>query len=67
MDKDEEFAARIRGGRSDGSAAGCGIAVTGAENREGLVDLLSAVEAFEAAVEAHGRDLMVDDLKSARS
>ena len=26
--------------------------------------LLSAVEAFESAVEAHGGDLMVDDLKS---
>lgn len=41
-----------------------GIAVTGAERTEDLVDLLSAVERFEAAVEAHGGDLMVDDLKS---
>jgi hypothetical protein len=41
-----------------------GIAVTGAERPEELVDLLSAVERFEAAVEAHGGDLMVDDLKS---
>jgi hypothetical protein len=30
------------------------------------VDLLSAVERFELAVEAHGGDLMVDDLKSAQ-
>src|SRR3989442_9054814 len=43
-----------------------GIAVTGAETPEDLVDLLSAVERFEATVEAHGGDLMVDDLKSSR-
>ena len=43
-----------------------GITVTGGENPEDLVDLLSAVERFEAAVEAHGGDLMVDDLKSSR-
>ena len=43
-----------------------GIAVTGAEGPEELADLLSAVERFEAAVEAHGGDLMVDDLKSSR-
>src|SRR6266446_7072366 len=41
-----------------------GIAVTGAERSDDLADLLSAVERFEAAVEAHGGDLMVDDLKS---
>src|SRR5438876_12368171 len=41
-----------------------GIALTGAERPEDLADLLSAVERFEAAVEAHGGDLMVDDLKS---
>ena len=41
-----------------------GIAVTGAERTEDLADLLSAVERFEAAVVAHGGDLMVDDLKS---
>jgi hypothetical protein len=41
-----------------------GIAVTGAERTEDLVDLLTVVERFEAAVEAHGGDLMVDDLKS---
>ena len=43
-----------------------GITVTGGENPEDLVDLLSAVQRFEAAVEAHGGDLMVDDLKSSR-
>lgn len=43
-----------------------GIAVTGAERPEDLADLLAAVERFEAAVEAHGGDLMVDDLKSSR-
>jgi hypothetical protein len=67
MDKDEEFeerrsvaaevAARLRSR---------GIEVTGAEKPEDLEDLLSAVERFEAAVEAHGGDLMVDDLKSSR-
>jgi hypothetical protein len=41
-----------------------GISVTGAERPEDLDDLLTAVERFEAAVEAHGGDLMVDDLKS---
>src|SRR6267378_5798221 len=43
-----------------------GITVTGAERPEELANLLSAVERFEAAVEAHGGDLMVDDLKSSR-
>jgi len=42
-----------------------GITVTGAERSDDLADLLSAVERFEKAVEAHGGDLMVDDLKSA--
>src|SRR2546429_954978 len=41
-----------------------GVAVTGGESPEDLVDLLAAVERFEAAVEAHGGDLMVRDLKS---
>lgn len=41
-----------------------GIAVTGAEGSDDLANLLSAVERFETAVEAHGGDLMVDDLKS---
>jgi hypothetical protein len=43
-----------------------GIALTGAERPDDLVDLLSAVERFEVSVEAHGGDLMVDDLKSSR-
>ena len=41
-----------------------GIAVSDTERPEDLGELLSAVERFEAAVEAHGGDLMVDDLKS---
>jgi len=41
-----------------------GIALTGAERSDDLADLLSAVERFEKAVEAHGGDLMVDDLRS---
>lgn len=43
-----------------------GIDVDGEENTGDLADLLSAVERFEAAVQAHGGDLMVDDLKSSR-
>ena len=43
-----------------------GITLTGSEKGEELADLLSAVERFESAVEAHGGDLMVDDLKSSR-
>lgn len=41
-----------------------GIALGGDERPEDLADLLSAVEQFEAAVEARGGDLMVDDLNS---
>lgn len=43
-----------------------GVALTGAERPEELGDMLDAVERFEAAVEAHGGDLMVDDLKSVK-
>src|SRR4029077_12638635 len=52
-----EVSARLRGR---------GITLTGAEKAEELADLLSAVERFERAVELHGGDLMVDDLKSSR-
>jgi hypothetical protein len=41
-----------------------GITLTGAESPDELADLLSAVEEFEEMVEAHGGDLMVDDLRS---
>ena len=43
-----------------------GIAVTGAEDSDELANLLDAVERFEHEVEAHGGDLMVDDLRSSR-
>ena len=43
-----------------------GVTLTGSEKPDELADLLSAVERFEKAVEAHGGDLMVDDLKSSR-
>ncbi len=43
-----------------------GIMVSSADPPDAVADLLSAVERFEAAVEAHGGDLMVDDLKSAQ-
>src|SRR2546422_7480030 len=68
MDRYDEEAEQ-RGGAGAEGAAGLrnrGIAVTGAEGPEELATLLSAVERFEAAVEAHGGDLMVDDLKSSR-
>jgi hypothetical protein len=41
-----------------------GIPLSGDERPEDLADLLAAVEHFEAAVEARGGDLMVDDLNS---
>jgi len=41
-----------------------GIPLSGDERPEDLADLLTAVERFEATVEARGGDLMVDDLKS---
>lgn len=43
-----------------------GISVAGVEEPGELADLLTAVERFEAAVERHGGDLMVDDLKSSQ-
>jgi hypothetical protein len=43
-----------------------GITVTKGDGPADLADLLSAVQRFEAAVEAHGGDLMVDDLRSSR-
>jgi len=67
MDKDEEFEERTTAAAEvTARLRGRGIAVTGAENPEALGDLLSAVERFEKAVEGHGGDLMVDDLKSSR-
>ena len=67
MDKDEELEERTAAAAEvTARLRGRGITVTGAEHAEDLVNLLSAVERFEAAVEAHGGDLMVDDLKSSR-
>ncbi len=76
MDKYDELEGSLDPHRSEERAAaaaevtarlrGRGIAVSGAEPSEDLVDLLSALERFEATVEAHGGDLMVDDLKSSR-
>jgi len=43
-----------------------GITVHSADTPEDLGELLDAVERFEAAVERHGGDLMMDDLKSSR-
>jgi len=67
MEKDEELEARRSAAAEVADRLRSrGIEVTGAENPEDLEDLLSAVERFEAAVEAHGGDLMVDDLRSSR-
>ena len=67
MDKDEELELRTAAAAEvTARLRSRGITVTGAENPEDLVNLLSAVERFEGAVEAHGGDLMVDDLKSAQ-
>jgi len=67
MDRDEELdARRTAAAEVADRLRSRGIAVTGAEDPEDLVNLLSAVERFEQAVEAHGGDLMVDDLKSAQ-
>ena len=67
MDKDEELKARKAAAAEVASRLrGRGISVTGADRPEDLADLLSAVERFELAVEAHGGDLMVDDLKSSQ-
>src|SRR5439155_1217245 len=67
MDRDDEAAAERAAAVAEVATRlrSRGIAVTGGEQPEDLVDLLSAVERFEAMVEAHGGDLMVDDLKSA--
>ena len=67
MDRDEEFEARKTvAAEVAARLQSRGIVVTGSEKPEELADLLSAVERFEGAVEAHGGDLMVDDLKSAQ-
>jgi hypothetical protein len=67
MDDDEERAERAAAAAEvTARLRSRGIAVTGGERSDDLADLLSAVERFEAAVEAHGGDLMVDDLKSSR-
>src|SRR4029077_7264714 len=67
MDGDEERATRREAAAEVTSRLRSrGIEVSGADAPEDLVDLLAAVERFEGAVEAHGGDLMVDDLKSSR-
>ncbi len=44
-----------------------GVLLTGSETPEQLVDLLDAVEQFDAAVDARGGDLFVDTPATARS
>ena len=67
MDKDEELDARMTAAAEVATRLrGRGITITGTEKPEDLADLLSAVERFERAVEAHGGDLMMDDLKSSQ-
>jgi len=38
-----------------------GIRLTGTERPQELLDMVEAVDRFEAAVEAHGGDLMMDE------
>jgi hypothetical protein len=65
MARDEEQDARdAAAAEARGRLRSRGVTLTGAERPEELGDLLDAVERFEGAVEAHGGDLMVDDLKS---
>lgn len=67
MDKDEEFAARASAvAEVTARLRSRGVAVVSTDRPEDLVNLLSAVERFEAVVEERGGDLMVDDLKSSR-
>ena len=76
MDRYEDLERRLDPHRAEEQAAAAaevadrlrqrGIAVTGAEDSDDLANLLAAVERFELAVEAHGGDLMVDDLRSSR-
>ena len=67
MARDEEQDARdAAAAEARGRLRSRGVTLTGAERPEELGDLLDAVERFEAAVEAHGGDLMVDDLKSVK-
>src|SRR6266702_2794551 len=76
MDRYEELERKLNPHRDEERAAAVaeatarlrqrGIAVTGADRPDDLVNLLEAVERFEARVEAHGGDLMVDDLKSSK-
>jgi hypothetical protein len=44
-----------------------GVRLTGRETSDELADLLDAVERFEAAVENHGGDLMMDEPVHAES
>jgi hypothetical protein len=66
MDREEEREERTAAAEVTARLRSRGIVVTSVDKPEALADLLSAVERFEAAVEAHGGDLMVDDLKSSR-
>ena len=66
MDREEEREERTAAAEVAARLRSRGIVVTGVDKPEALADLLSAVERFEAAVEAHGGDLMVDDLKSSQ-
>ena len=76
MQKDDELELTLNPHRAEERAAAAletaarlqsrGIEVTGREDPEDLVNLLTAVERFEDWVEARGGDLMVDDLKSSQ-
>lgn len=66
MDKREQVDSAVAAVAADVAARlqNRGIETGDDERPEDLAELLSAVERFEGAVEAHGGDLMVDNLKS---
>jgi hypothetical protein len=76
MDNYEELERSLDPHRDDERAAAAaevaarlrqrGITVSGRADSDDLANLLAAVERFEAAVEMHGGDLMVDDLRSSQ-
>ena len=57
---DNEDVRRVSGELA-GRLTRLGIRVTGTERPEQLLDMVEAIERFEAAVEARGGDLMMDE------
>jgi hypothetical protein len=64
LEPDRDEAQRAAAREIAGRLRDRGMDVSGNEPPEDLALLLEAVERFEAEVEVHGGDLMMDDLKS---